>query len=102
MASGVMVVRADTALLAAQCRDLVLLGLEAGDIPECVLDELRGLLDDLGHELAFASDVPALGASQVVVRIGFREGGKFDSCAAALRALRDGRKSGHVTQPSAQ
>lgn len=87
MASGGMVVRADTALLAAQCRELVLLGLEAGDIPEGVLGDLRSLIDEIGDELAFARDVPA---GDVVFRVGFREGGKFDRVAAALRALADG------------
>ena len=78
---------ADTSQLALQCKELSSLALEAGNIPESILRDLRDLLHKVSDELVFCSDTPAIGAGKLVVSVRFREGGKFDLCAAALRAL---------------
>lgn len=91
----VIEIKADLSVFARQFAELKSLWLEAGDVPELLLHELNGLTDELGSELAFGSSVSTSGAGQQIVEIGFREGGKFDRIAAALRALRDGREFGH-------
>jgi len=91
----VIKLKADCSVFARQCADLKSLWLEAGDVPESVLHELNGLTDELGGELALARRVSASGAGEQIVEIRFREGGKFDRIAAALRALRNGREFGH-------
>lgn len=59
-------------------------------IPESILHELRTLSHEIGNELAFGCTMPTSGAREVSVVVSFRKGGKFDSSAAAFRALRNG------------
>jgi hypothetical protein len=82
---------ADTRRLAEQVKFLKSLLLEAGDVPESLLGQVRGLLDSLDGELTFGRAVSTSRTGEHVVEISFREGGKFDGCVAALRAFRDGK-----------
>ena len=79
---------ADFSQFEAQLNDLKSLALEAGDIPESVLKELRGFIEHINEELTLSCPVSAGTAGEMVVIAGFRPGGRFDRCAAALRALR--------------
>lgn len=72
-----------------------LLELDAGDIPQSVLDDLSRLPDELCGELIFAEPPLAIRADEHVVQLGFREGGVIDRVTAALRARRDGNNIGH-------
>lgn len=78
---------ADFSQFEAQLNELKSLALEARDIPESVLKELRGLIEHMGEELTLSRPVSAGTAGEMVVLAGFREGGRLDRCAAALRAL---------------
>jgi hypothetical protein len=86
--------KADVSALERQVGELRALWLEAGQVPQSILQDLRDLADKPGHELAFGSELTTRRADEHVVEICFREGGKFDRCMAALRALRDGREIG--------
>ena len=91
----IVTLNADLSEFQKQADELVSLRLEAGELPESVLTLLNGLLDKLGDELVFSGPVSTRGAREQVISLRFREGGKFDSCMAALRALRDGDRVGH-------
>ena len=80
---------ADFSQFEAQMSELKSLALEAGDIPEGVLKELRGLAEHISEELTFGRPVSTGATGEMVVLAGFRQGGRFDRCAAALRALRN-------------
>ena len=80
----------DTAALSEQIAGLSALWLEAGDIPESVLNELRGLVENISDELVLGSPMSAGRAGEHVASLRLREGGQLDRCAAALRAFRDG------------
>lgn len=86
---------ADFSEFRRQAAELASLGREAGEIPELILEQLRALVDKIGSELCFDGPVATRGTGEQVIKIRFREGGEFDSCMAALRALRDGREFGH-------
>ena len=85
-----MELKADFSTFKLQCEELASLALEAGDIPESILQELRTLSHEISNELAFSCIMPAGGACEAIAVLSFRKGGKFDSCAAALRALGNG------------
>jgi len=92
-----MELTADFSVFKLQCDELTSLALESGDVPESILHKLRTLIHEIGigNELAFSCAMPAGGASEAVVVVSFRKGGKFDSCVAALRALRNGNSCSH-------
>lgn len=87
----IVTLSADMSAFHEQAERLASLALEAGDIPECILEELRLLVEHLSEELLLSGAVPAGGAGNYVIRPRFKEGGRYDACMAALRALRDGR-----------
>lgn len=93
--SATVTLLADTSVLSRQIAELESLRLEAGDIPESVLQSLRGLVEQIGDELTFTGGMTARGTGELVIGIRFREGGQFDRCAAALRTLRDGSQFVH-------
>lgn len=82
--------KADLSELQRQADELTSLGFEARNIPQSILEPPRALVEKLGDELVLSGPVPAIGTSEQIVSVRFREGGRFDLCAAALRALRDG------------
>lgn len=87
--------KTDLSEIKRQANELASLGLEAGNIPQSVLEQLRALVEKIGDELVFSGLVATLGTGEQVITLRFREGGRFDACMAALRALCDGRELGH-------
>ena len=77
------------------CDEIKSLALEAGDIPESMLEQLRRLPDEIGDELLLSGPVPTTRTGELVIEVGIRKGGRIDACIAALRALRDGRGGVH-------
>lgn len=84
-------IRGDLSELSRQCEELRSLALEAGNIPESILEELHALIDNLGEEITLDGDMTAGGTGVIVIKVNLREGGRFDRCMSALRAFRDGQ-----------
>lgn len=95
MSPTTLALRLDDSAMQADIAQIQSLCLEAGNIPEGILQLLRQGFDAMGEEIFLNSAVAARGADHLVIEARFKVGGNISNALIALRALVFGDGDGH-------